>query len=128
MYRYIAKPNSKYESMVQSTSLHINIRLTVILRLIFRFLLFTGLKFLKETTHVTGKRFDHEKAQCQKTLKSTKKKRKEDEGSKCVKGTNIHLQVKGLSKYLIIKYYAILYRLNIIIFCVQSVFYNNVDI
>ena len=82
----------------------------------------------KKQIHVTGKRFDHEKAQCQKTLKSTKKKRKEDEGSKCVKGTNIHLQVKGLSKYLIIKYYAILYRLNIIIFCVQSVFYNNVDI
>ena len=114
--------------MVQTTSLDRNIRLTVILRLIFGFLLFTGLKFLQETTHVTGKRFDHEKAQCQKTLKSTKKKRKEDEGSKCVKGTNIHLQVKGLLKYLIIKYYAILYRLNIIIFCVQSVFYNNVDI
>ena len=42
--------------------------------------------------------------------------------SKCVKGTNILLQVKGLSKYLIIKYYAILYRLNIIIFCVKTFF------
>ena len=45
----MAKPNSKYEYMVLTTSLDRNVRLNVTLRLIFGFLLFTDLKFLKET-------------------------------------------------------------------------------